>query len=402
MMTLVIPTIIGLIAYILLYFTKWRHYQRTCQGTMNEAENVAYTSKITMVITTCNQAEQLKQLIERLLKQTYSGGIEIVVVCYATTDNTLDILKKLEYDHRNIRHIIVPASAHFIDIKKLAITIGIKSVRTEWFTLLTPNFSPDKNDWLTALANNIKEEHDLILGYENFINDGHKIYALQYSKYLNFIQSQHTTSSIPPNICNFIIRKNALELTKLYDDHSLQYNLGSISKLLSPIYVKNTKYFCLNPEAICRLQISKTEIGTLNNTKEAERKLLFKVDAKNTTLKVPQSLLIYLYVATIFVNATLLTIFLSAFFFTIHPLISTYINASLLYNIKSCLISGISTILQIAILTYPILLLKKNLKHFNIRIPTAYLFILPITLPINELFYKIKSLFLKNIYRRKL
>ncbi|MBQ2123941.1 MAG: hypothetical protein II200_08140, partial [Bacteroidaceae bacterium] len=59
-------------------------------------------------------------------------------------------------------------------------------------------------------------------------------------------------------------------------------------------------------------------------------------------------------------------------------------------------------LLQLCLITYPIATLRKTFKHFGIHIHIIYLLILPITLPINELFYKIKSLFLKNKYRRKL
>lgn len=402
MTSLIIPTIIGVIAYILLYFMKWRHYQSALLPDAHKAEISTYASKVTIVIPPSNQAQELEQLITRLLEQTYTGGLEIVVVCYSTTDNTLDILKKLEYDHRNIRHIIVPASAHFIDIRKLAITIGVKSVRTEWFALITPDFFPETNDWLASLTKHIKGNYDLILGYENFRVCEHTIYPLQYATHQGFIQSSYIHSSIPPCTCNFIIRKKAFELTRLYDDVSLQYNLGSISKLISPLYAKKSKYFCSHPDSIGRLHIQSHEAYALKKDKEAEAKILYKFEIKNTILKLLQSTLIYIYGVMLLINGALFAMCLATTFNIIHTPSEFYINTNIFSDVNSILISGISMILQMVALAYPILILKKNLRHFKVDIPTFYLLILPITLPINGLFYKIKSLFSKNKYRRTL
>ncbi len=402
MMTLAIPTIIGLIAYLLLYILKWRHYRHFSPKASHNVKNSSYASKITIVIPTSNQAQQLEQLILRLLEQNYAGGIEIVAVCYSTTDNTLDLLKKLEYDHRNIRHTIVPASAHFIDIKKLAITIGIKAVRTEWFAVLNPNFIPDSNNWLTSLTYEIKDNCDLILGYENYISNEQSIYALLYTTHLNFIQSISHLSSVPSNTSNFIIRKSALEHTKLYDDISLQYNLGSISKLIAPLFTKNTTVHSLHPDTIGRLQISNNETYTLSQNKEAESRFLFKVDLTNFTIKTLQNLLIYIYVITIFINVAISSIYLSATFNAnhLHNYNSTYSNFFL--NTDACLINCISCVFQITALIYPILLFRNSLINFNVKIPIIFLLILPITLPINELFNKIITLFLRNNHRRRL
>lgn len=397
-----IPLLIGIISYLLLYFMKWRYYRLDTQSKFQEAEQATYTSKITIVIPTSNQAQQLERLIALLLEQEYSGGIEIVVVLYANTDNTPVLLKKLEYDHRNIRHTTVPGTAHFIDLRKLAITIGIKSVRTEWFALLDPQFIPSSTDWLTSLICHIREGFDLIIGYENFATEDNTGTVLRYITHQNFLQL--TRKHIPAlgNFSNFIVRKNALDLNALYDVRSLQFTLGSISNLLLPLFRKNAEFVCTQSRAAGKLLTSTVEINDLKTRLAVEQELLTETSFNKKILKFIQSSLIYIYIITTIFYGAVATLFalnlcdalplpsFLAYFAT--PL-------SITNNIVIC---TTFFLLQLCLITYPIATLRKTFKHFGIHIHIIYLLILPITLPINELFYKIKSLFLKNKYRRKL
>lgn len=399
---IVLPLLIGLIAYTLLYFMKWRYYRLDTQSKFQEAEQATYTSKITIVIPTSNQAQQLKQLITRLLEESNKGGIEIIVVLYANTDNTLDLLKKLEYDHRNIRHTTVPGSAHFIDFRKLAITIGIKSVRTEWFALLDPQFMPTSTDWLTSLSCHIREGFDLIIGYENFATEDNTDTVLRYMTHLNFLQL--TRKQIPAlgNYSNFLVRKNALDLNALYDVRSLQFTLGSISNLLLPLFRKNAEFVCTQSQAAGMQLTSTVEINDLKTRLAVEQELLTETNFNKKILKFIQASLIYLYIIITIFYGVAATLFAS----TLHdalalPSFLAYFATplSITNNIVIC---TTFFLLQLCLITYPIATLRKTFKHFGIHIHIIYLLILPITLPINELFYKIKSLFLKNKYRRKL
>ncbi|MBQ2123306.1 MAG: glycosyltransferase, partial [Bacteroidaceae bacterium] len=305
---IVLPLLIGIIAYTLLYFMKWRYYRLDTQSKFQEAELATYTFKITIVIPTSNQAQQLEQLITRLLEQNYKGGIEIIVVLYANTDNTPDLLKKLEYDHRNIRHTTVPGTAHFIDLRKLAITIGIKSVRTEWFALLDPQFIPSSTDWLTSLSCHIREGFDLIIGYENFATEDNTGTVLRYMTHRNFLQL--TRKQIPAfgNFSNFIVRKNALNLNALYDVRSLQFTLGSISNLLLPLFRKNAEFVCTQSQAAGMQLASTVEINDLKTRLAVEQELLTETSFNKKILKFIQASLIFIYIIiTIFygVAATL-------------------------------------------------------------------------------------------------
>lgn len=397
-----IPLFIGIISYLLLYFMKWRYYRLDPQTAFHEAEALPYTSKITIVIPASNQAQQLEQLITRLLEQNYKGGVDIIVVLYANTDNTLDLLKKLEYDHRNIRHTTVPGTAHFIDLRKLAITIGIKSVRTEWFALLDPQFIPSSTDWLTSLSCHISEGIDLIIGYENFATENNTGAALRYIMHQNFLHLTRKHIRALGNYSNFLVRKNALNLNALYDVRSLQFTLGSISNLLLPLFRKNAEFVCTESRVAGMLLTSTVEINDLKTRLAVEQELLTETSFNKKILKFIQASLIYIYIVITIFYGVAATLFAS----TLHdalvlPSFLAYFATplSITNNIVIC---TTFFLLQLCLITYPIATLRKTFKHFGIHIHIIYLLILPITLPINELFYKIKSLFLKNKYRRKL
>lgn len=397
-----IPLLIGIISYLLLYFMKWRYYRLDNQTAFHEAEALPYTSKITIVIPASNQAQQLEQLIARLLEQNNKGGIEIIVVLYANTDNTLDLLKKLEYDYRNIRHTTVPGSAHFIDLRKLAITIGIKSVRTEWFALLDPQFIPSSTDWLTSLSSKIREGFDLIIGYENFATGDNTGTTLRYTIHQNFLNLKRKHIPALGNFSNFIVRKNALDLNALYDVRSLQFTLGSISNLLLPLFRKNAEIVCTQSQAAGMQLTSTIEINDLKTRLAVEKELLTETNFNKKILKFVQASLIYIYIIiTIFYGVAATLFALTLYDALALPSFLAYFATPLSIT-NNIVISTTFFLLQLCLITYPIATLRKTFKHFDIHIHITYLLILPITLPINELFYKIKSLFLKNKYRRKL
>ena len=397
-----LPLLIGIIAYILLYFMKWRYYRLDIQSKFHEAEQTDYTSKITIVIPASNHSQQLERLIAQLLEQDYKGGIEIVVVLYANTDNTLDLLKHLEYDHRSIRHTIVPSTAHFIDLRKLAITIGIKSVRTEWFAVLDPQFIPSNRNWLTSLSQHIHEGIDLIIGYENIATENSSDTKLQYVVHHNFLQLTRKQVPALGNFSNFLIRKNALNLNALYDVRSLQFTLGSISKLILPLFSKQTKCICTHPQAAGIQQIAAVEIGALKTRLAIEQELITDSNFINTLRKFIQATLIYIYILSTFFYGAVTALFVLTYCDAIaQPSFPEYFAMPLSHT-NNILLCTAFFLLQLSLIIYPIATLRKTFKHFGIHIHLIYLLILPITLPINELFYKVKSLFLKNKYRRRL
>ena len=156
------------------------------------------------------------------------------------------------------------------------------------------------------------------------------------------------------------------------------------------------------PQAAGIQQIAAVEIGALKTRLTIEQELITDSNFINTLRKFIQATLIYIYILSTFFYGAVTALFVLTYCDAIaQPSFPEYFAMPLSHT-NNILLCTAFFLLQLSLIIYPIATLRKTFKHFGIHIHLIYLLILPITLPINELFYKVKSLFLKNKYRRRL
>lgn len=122
---------------------------------------------LSIVLCTHNEAEKLKTLVPTLLAQDYPQ-YELIVVNYASTDETEDVLTLLEEQHSNLYHSFIPAGSQYLSPKKLAQTVGIKAAKHEWIVFTETDSHPVSNRWLRLLSRNFTLDTQLVLGYADF------------------------------------------------------------------------------------------------------------------------------------------------------------------------------------------------------------------------------------------
>lgn len=123
---------------------------------------------ISIIIPITNQISTLKRIIPVLCNQRYSEKFEVIVIHQESVhhiSNELDVLKE-QYD--NLRSIRIPNTLKQISLRKLAITLGIKSARNEWVILLNPETIPDSIDWLKTFGSQLTGDVDMVSAYYNF------------------------------------------------------------------------------------------------------------------------------------------------------------------------------------------------------------------------------------------
>lgn len=175
----------------ILYFCRWRrdglaaqyaHWQRESQrvevathaalyGNLGEKDHVNYPY-VTIVLPSLNSAEWLTYDLPRLLTQHYEGKFEVVVADMGSEDETMDVIKRYQSDYHHLRVTRVPASSRQIELRKLAVTLGVKAAYGEWVIVIEEGCSPISKDWLQCYAENLAANLNFVEAYYNYEDDG--------------------------------------------------------------------------------------------------------------------------------------------------------------------------------------------------------------------------------------
>lgn len=136
-----------------------------------EEEKPAYP-RISIVVPVHNDARQLEYLLPRLLGMPYNGKFEVIVADQIASEDNRDVVRRLETRHPTLRYTRIPASSRQIELRKLAITLGIKAARGEWVIVISPYTVPETDEWLQHFAQNLDPELNFVEAYYNYYDDG--------------------------------------------------------------------------------------------------------------------------------------------------------------------------------------------------------------------------------------
>ena len=123
---------------------------------------------LSVVVIAHNHENSLEETLERIATQDYFGKYEVIVVNDSSTDDTADIIQRVENRHAHVRHTFTSDTARYMSHFKLAVTLGVRSARHEWIVLTEGDCCPSSSKWLQTLSAGCDEQHDLVLGYSNF------------------------------------------------------------------------------------------------------------------------------------------------------------------------------------------------------------------------------------------
>lgn len=182
------PVAVAAACLLILWRTRWRDYRlmrrlldgQASNGTDdgNDDEDAFITTHtaagcfhpaplVTVVVPCCNALPLLKENLPALLEQE---GIEfeVVVIDEASTDGTREWLDYFGEQQRRLRHTFVPPTARYVDRRKLAITLGVRSARAPWVIVTQPDCRPAYPTWLATMAEHFNHHTDVVLGYANY------------------------------------------------------------------------------------------------------------------------------------------------------------------------------------------------------------------------------------------
>ena len=118
-----------------------------------------------IVIGVHDQAEEIEQNLPSLLTQQFEGGYEVIVVDESSTDETVDVLKRLKSNHPYLYTTFLPKYHFQNNRRRLAFTLGVKAAKYQWVIFIDISTPPPSEGWLQELAENLSPSTELLLGY---------------------------------------------------------------------------------------------------------------------------------------------------------------------------------------------------------------------------------------------
>lgn len=123
---------------------------------------------ITILVTVgARQSEALGQHLPQLLRQQYEPGFKVVVVAEKGDSDTEDVINRFS-DQPHLYATYVPQTSRYMSRKKLAVTLGVKAAQSEWIVMTDATCAPGSDGWLSALATQCTDYHNLVMGYANY------------------------------------------------------------------------------------------------------------------------------------------------------------------------------------------------------------------------------------------
>lgn len=128
---------------------------------MNTSEK---TPSFSIIVAVRDQAEALQSYLTALAVQQYAD-FQIVVVDESSTDNTSDLLSNLRENNPRLYGTFVPQYHFQRNLRRLALTIGIKAAKGEWVVFADVDGFQPSQTWLSELSKFAVSPHQLLLGY---------------------------------------------------------------------------------------------------------------------------------------------------------------------------------------------------------------------------------------------
>lgn len=128
------------------------------------AQKKPHNLGVSVIVCAKNEAENVKNLIPKLLSQQYPD-FELILIDDASSDDTLEIFETFEAQSNKIRLVKVQNIEAFWGNKKFALTLGIKSARKEYLLFTDADCVPNSEHWISEMTAHFTERKTIVLGY---------------------------------------------------------------------------------------------------------------------------------------------------------------------------------------------------------------------------------------------
>lgn len=159
----IIAGVLSGLFFVQLFFLL-RVYLRPYRKSRSEAKERTTQPPVSIILYAKNESENLRAHLPVLLAQDYPS-YEVVVINDGSTDESEEVLKRLEAEHPNLYHTYIPEEAKYLSRRKLALTVGIKAAKYDVLLFTEANCKPLTPHWISSMAANFLDQKAITLGF---------------------------------------------------------------------------------------------------------------------------------------------------------------------------------------------------------------------------------------------
>lgn len=191
---LVLILIVQIIYYFGYYCIPLSYAKKYKEKYNTEDTFVNFTQypKVSIIVESENEMENLKELLVLLLSQDYPD-YEVIVINNGSTDETDLLLENLKKEHPNLYKTYLSHSGdNGFEFRKLALTLGVKAAKGDIVLFTETYCRPISDQWVRSMVKPIltEEGKEIVLGYsyynekkcllDHVISFDNLIFGLQY------------------------------------------------------------------------------------------------------------------------------------------------------------------------------------------------------------------------------
>jgi glycosyltransferase involved in cell wall biosynthesis len=120
-----------------------------------------------IIVCSHNEKENLKNLIPKLLSQTYTN-FEVIVVDDRSNDGSYEYLLNEKQTNSALKLVRIDWTPEHVNPKKYALTLGIKSAQNDIMVMTDADCEPVSSNWLKQMANKFDDKTDFVLGFSYY------------------------------------------------------------------------------------------------------------------------------------------------------------------------------------------------------------------------------------------
>lgn len=160
----VVAILVQLFYYLHYYTGVWSLARKIKKG------NNVYSKQrppVSVIICAKNESENLERFLPSILDQDYPE-YEVIVVNDGSTDESSNLLERLQLTHKNLYQTFLPMEAKYHSRKKACLTVGIKAAHHEHLLFTEADCQPNSKFWISNMMQNFTPKAEIVLGYSSY------------------------------------------------------------------------------------------------------------------------------------------------------------------------------------------------------------------------------------------
>ncbi|MFV0467405.1 MAG: glycosyltransferase [Dysgonomonas sp.] len=152
--------------FYFVYYRKPLVYRKKQMSREIDIHSSLVKPSVSVVIISKNESVSLEKNLPFVLSQDYPD-FEVIVVNDGSTDESEEVLRRLEHTNPHLYHTFSPDSRD----RKLSMTIGIKATTKDVLLFTEASCKPLSDQWIEQMMEHLTDQTEVVLGYSYYEGD---------------------------------------------------------------------------------------------------------------------------------------------------------------------------------------------------------------------------------------